>query len=74
MIGAIVTKWSRTFWYVIFGAIAGLLVGQAIGGIGVAMRGGAFSIRTEIVLAIAGAIVGYCAIRKTDRQTKEAAD
>ncbi|MEH2501619.1 outer membrane lipoprotein SlyB [Bradyrhizobium sp. AZCC 1578] len=73
MIGAIIRKRSRTFWYVIVGAIAGALAGHAIGGIGVAMRGGAFRVYPEIVLAIGGAIVGYRAGRKTDRQTKEAA-
>jgi len=57
--------------------IAGALIGLFIGGVGVTMRGGAFRIYTELVLAIAGAFVGYRIGIKRDRmanQMKEAAN
>ena len=72
MVRALIKNRSRRFWYAIAGFIAGLLVGHLVGGVGVAMRGGAFRIDAEIVLAIAGAILGYWAARKADRQSKEA--
>jgi len=60
MIGtAFIKRWPRAFCYAIIGLIAGALIGLFIGGVGVTMRGGAFRIYTELVLAIAGAFVGY---------------
>jgi high-affinity Fe2+/Pb2+ permease len=54
MIGtAFIKRWPRAFCYAIIGLIAGALIGLFIGGVGVTMRGGAFRIYTELVLAIA---------------------
>src|SRR3569623_2065875 len=65
MIGALIKGRRRTFWYANSGLETKRLVGHLIGGIGVAMRGVAFGVPTVIILAIAGAIVGYFAGRKT---------
>jgi uncharacterized protein YcfJ len=78
MIGtAFIKRWPRAFCYAIVRLIAGALIGLLIGGVGVTMRGGAFRICTELVLAIAGAFVGYSMGIKRDRmanQMKEAAN
>ncbi|MBR1266365.1 hypothetical protein JQ629_02475 [Bradyrhizobium sp. AUGA SZCCT0222] len=75
MIGAFIRRRPRTFWYAIVGLITGALVGHLIGGIGVAMRGGAFRVYPDFALAIVGAIAGYLIGNKRDRaanETKEA--
>ncbi|HVR59432.1 MAG TPA: hypothetical protein VMT72_21685 [Pseudolabrys sp.] len=63
MISTFIKRRPRTFWYAIVGLVAGLL----IGGVGVALRGFAFSLHPELVLAMAGAIIGYRADNKRER-------
>jgi hypothetical protein len=67
MIGAFIKRRLRAFWCGIVGLLAGALAAHLIGGIGIAMRGVAFSIPVGIVLAMAGAIIGYRAGNKRDR-------
>ncbi|MET4603679.1 uncharacterized protein YcfJ [Bradyrhizobium sp. JR4.1] len=45
-------RWS------IYGVVAGVLVGASIGGIGVAILGGAFGISAAVVLGIIGGMIG----------------
>lgn len=58
MIGTLIKRWPRTFRYGAVGLLSGAFVGFLIGGIGIAMRGGAFGVNTGLVLAIAGAFFG----------------
>ena len=51
-------RWPRAIWCAIGGMVVGAIAGLLIGGIGVAMRGGAFGIPTSLVLAIGGAFLG----------------
>jgi diacylglycerol kinase len=77
MTAAFMKRWPRAFCYAIAGMIVGASTGYSIGGIGVAMRGGAFRFPTEVLLAIAVALVGCWVGVKRDRmanQTKEAAN
>jgi len=77
MRAAFIKRWPRAFCYAFAGLLVGALVGFFIGGIGVAMRGGAIGINTELVLAIASAFVGCLMGMKRDRmanQLKEAAN
>ena len=73
----IIKRLPRVFWYAIAGLMIGVLVGLLIGSIGVAMRGRAFRIDTELVLAVIGALAGCWIGIKRDRKAnrmKEAAN
>ncbi|WP_354180951.1 hypothetical protein [Bradyrhizobium sp. LA6.1] len=45
-------RWS------IYGVVAGVLAGSSLGGIGVALLGGAFGIPAAVVLGILGGMIG----------------
>ena len=71
MRAAFIKRWPRAFWYAMIGLIIGASTGLFIGRIGVAMRGGAFGINTEAVLALAAAFVGCRMGMKRDRMAKQ---